>query len=309
MTERVETAGALLRAAREKQGLHIAALAASIKVPPRKLEALEAGRYDELSGAIFTRALAQSVCRALRIDAAPVLALLPQAMATDLDNVTGSLNAPFRDRVSRDDGGLAVVAQRWLIGGSVVLLAAAAFTWFLPTLRTWWTAPLGGTQVSESTAPAPAAAVPASMPASAVLAAAPGASAPSAAPPDATAAAVPAPVASTAAGAAPTAAAPSASTAVEVTHLAPPLQPSSTPPPAGVLQLSTSDSSWIEVRDGQGRLLLSRIVQRGEAVGVDGLMPLRLTIGNAPATQVLLRGQPVDLAASTRDNVARIELR
>lgn len=309
MSERVETAGALLRAAREKQGLHIAALAASIKVSPRKLEALEAGRYDELSGAIFTRALAQSVCRALRIDAAPVLALLPQARAADLDNVTGSLNAPFRDRASRDDGGLAVVAQRWLIGGSAVLLAAAAFTWFLPTLRSLWTAPVGGGMpVAESTAPPAAAAGPASAPT--VLAAMPGASTGAAASPEATASsAALATAASASAGATPTAAAPTAPTAVEVTHLAPPLQPSSTPPPAGVLQLSTSDSSWIEVRDGQGRLLLSRIVQRGEAVGVDGLMPLRLTIGNAPATQVLLRGQPVDLSASTRDNVARIELR
>ena len=35
------SAGALLKAAREKQGLHIAALAAAIKVSPRKLEALE----------------------------------------------------------------------------------------------------------------------------------------------------------------------------------------------------------------------------------------------------------------------------
>ena len=43
------TAGAMLRAARERQGLHIAALAASIKVPPAKLEALEAGRYEALT--------------------------------------------------------------------------------------------------------------------------------------------------------------------------------------------------------------------------------------------------------------------
>ena len=54
------SAGALLRAAREKQGLHIAALAASIKVTPRKLDALEHDRWDELPDATFTRALAQA---------------------------------------------------------------------------------------------------------------------------------------------------------------------------------------------------------------------------------------------------------
>ena len=70
-------AGALLRAARERQGLHIAALAAAIKVSQRKLEALEADRFDELPDATFTRALAQTVCRQLKIDPKPVLERLP----------------------------------------------------------------------------------------------------------------------------------------------------------------------------------------------------------------------------------------
>jgi cytoskeleton protein RodZ len=65
------SAGALLRAAREKQGLHIAALAAAIKVAPRKLDALENDRWQDLPDATFTRALAQTVCRTLKIDARP----------------------------------------------------------------------------------------------------------------------------------------------------------------------------------------------------------------------------------------------
>ena len=71
------TAGGLLRAAREKQGLHIAALAAAIKVAPRKLDALENDRHDELPDATFVRALAQTVCRTLKIDPRPVLHMLP----------------------------------------------------------------------------------------------------------------------------------------------------------------------------------------------------------------------------------------
>ena len=106
------TAGGLLRLARERQGLHIAALAASIKVAPRKLDALEHDRYEELSGIIFTRALAQSVCRALRIDAKPVMALLPQPEAIELDPVRGTLNTPFRDKPSRDEPGLLAMADR-----------------------------------------------------------------------------------------------------------------------------------------------------------------------------------------------------
>ena len=64
------SAGRLLREARERQGLHIAALAAAIKVAPKKLELLEADRFDALPDATFTRALAQTVCRALKIDPA-----------------------------------------------------------------------------------------------------------------------------------------------------------------------------------------------------------------------------------------------
>ena len=81
------SAGALLRAARERQGLHIAALAAAIKIPQRKLEALEADRFDELPDATFTRALALTVCRALKIDPAPVLAQLPQGGPQGLGKV------------------------------------------------------------------------------------------------------------------------------------------------------------------------------------------------------------------------------
>jgi cytoskeleton protein RodZ len=43
-------------------------------------------------------------------------------------------------------------------------------------------------------------------------------------------------------------------------------------------------------------------------VGLNGSLPIRMTIGNAAGTQVQFRGQPVDLAPRTRENVARVEL-
>ena len=98
------SAGALLRAAREKQGLHIAALAAAIKVTPRKLEALEHDRWDELPGPTFTRALAQAVCRALRADPAPVMELLPPADTSMLDSSFGTMNEPFAGKGGREPG-------------------------------------------------------------------------------------------------------------------------------------------------------------------------------------------------------------
>ena len=58
------TAGSLLRQAREAAGIHIAALAVSLKVPVKKLEALEQDRFDLLPDAVFVRALASSMALA-----------------------------------------------------------------------------------------------------------------------------------------------------------------------------------------------------------------------------------------------------
>ena len=90
------SAGTLLREAREAAGLHIAALAVSLKVPVRKLEALEADRLDLLPDAVFVRALASSVCRTLKMDPGPVLDRLPQTSAPRLIRDSGGINTPFR---------------------------------------------------------------------------------------------------------------------------------------------------------------------------------------------------------------------
>ena len=54
-------AGDMLRSARESRGMQIAALAVLLKVPVKKLEALESNRFDLLPDAVFVRALAASV--------------------------------------------------------------------------------------------------------------------------------------------------------------------------------------------------------------------------------------------------------
>src|SRR3989338_10209706 len=95
------SAGSLIRQAREAAGLHIAALAVALKVPVKKLEALEADRLDLLPDAVFVRALAASVCRTLKIDAGPVLALLPQTGKPNLGQQSAPINAPFRSQIGR----------------------------------------------------------------------------------------------------------------------------------------------------------------------------------------------------------------
>jgi cytoskeleton protein RodZ len=314
-----------LRSAREKQGLHIAALAAAIKVSPRKLDALEHDRWEELPDATFVRALAQTVCRTLKIDPVPVLALMPPAGGVNFEPGGGGLNAPFRDRPGRDEPGLSLGAVRPMVLAACVLMLAAVALVFVPD-RYWSGAAFRSTPTPASAAalavaPAASPAVAASSPAAELPASGSAAAAGLFPPPDAvpTLAAVPATLAGVAGAAAPaTAAAASTPPAAPIlpAPIVVPTSVASAPPGAerpaagsGVLQVRTTGSSWIEARDGAGRVLLSRVVQAGESLGLAGSPPIRVTIGNAAVTRLDFRGQPVDLAVATRDNVVRIELK
>lgn len=294
------SAGALLRQARQAQGLHIAALAAAIKVTPRKLELLESDQFDQLPDATFTRALAQTVCRALKIDATPVLALLPPAGGQRLEQVGSGLNAPFRDRPGR------MAPNDWAVLGNpalwiaALLVIGAIVVYVMPAnwLPTAARNAIGGagaasapavaassTTISETIAVSPTGSGTASAPAAGDAFPPEAASAPAIA----STPSVPPPLASTQPAANDTAAEPIAVT--------------------GVLQLRPSAQSWIEVTDARGAALISRLVEPGEAVGLDGTPPFRLKIGNAGATQVVFRGKPVELTPYVRDNVARFELK
>lgn len=283
------TAGSLLRAAREKHGLHIAALAAAMKVPPRKLDALENDRWNELPDATFVRALALTVCRTLKTDAQPVLELLPPAQPMALRDAGDQLNAPYRDAGGRGSSSLAAGAIRPMVWAAAGLILAAVAVYFVP--EAWLkgappAAPLAGSVSVASAASAPLA---------------------SASAPDSAASAVvglpdslvPMPATAAAAGT------PSAGETVFSAPLSNLMQAT---PTVGALQLRTTEASWVEVRDGKGQVLLSRTVQPDELVGLDGAPPMRLTIGNAAATQLSFRGQAVNLTPNTRDNVARVEL-
>jgi len=308
------TAGALLRAARQAQGLHVAALATTLKVPPRKLEALENDRYEEFQGATFVRALAQAACRALKIDPAPVLEKLPELDSGALSQLERGLNAPFREKGARRDTPEMPGASRAVVVLVVVLvLGTLAFLfwpseWRLPSLSS-------PAAVSSSTSETPVHVnAPAAVPATAASVAEPvfpppalpstgipNTSSPTpAAPPPAArpaSAAVPVPT-------------PRPAASVPVGGLpAPAASMAATAAGGSLLKLQARASSWVEVVDGRSQVLLSRTLAAGEAVGFDGVLPLRVKIGNVSGTDVTFRGSAVDLAPLNRDNVAKLELK
>lgn len=272
------TAGLLLRRAREAAGLHVAALAVSLKVPVRKLEALEEDRYDLLTDAVFVRALASSICRTLKIDPQPVLDRLPQTTAPRLTQDSEGLNQPFR--APNDGAPPTWVHQltRPMTLAVAGLLLAALVVVLLPERRQ------ESSTADVTQPPAP------SLP-SPVANAAPAEPAVSVPPPGPVATAVvSAPVTPVAAAAvAPTAARAEAAT--------------------GTVVFKAKAPSWVEVTDAKGVVAVRKLLAAGEAAGASGALPLQVTIGRVDSTEVQVRGKPFDLRPVSRDNVARFEVK
>jgi cytoskeleton protein RodZ len=315
------SAGTLLRQAREAAGLHVSTLAANLKVPVRKLEALEEDRYEELPDAVFVRALASSVCRTLKIDPAPVLQRLPQTPQPRLADSGQAINAPFRSPSDGPPPGMLNQVSRPVLLTVVVLLLGALVLIFLPLVQRGWDTVA---QANRSEAPPPPAPVPGEArpeqpttePALAgtSVAGLPGAPA-SAAGAVPTAAAItqaPEGAASTGNGvqlrtSASTAAAPPASAATAPASA--PVAAASPNAGTGVVVFRTRAQSWVQVKDARGTTVLQKLMEPGETAGADGALPLSVVVGSVQNTEVQVRGKPFDLAPLARDNVARFEVK
>jgi cytoskeleton protein RodZ len=290
----------MLRQAREASGLHIAALAVSLKVPVKKLEALEADRLDAMHDTVFVRALAASVCRTLHIDPLPVLEKLPQGAVPTLQRDAG-INAPFQP-----DGPVTELLRRVhvrhpLVWGVLALLLAAAVVGFLPELQKgldWFKGQARAT--APVNAPAVVAVVstsPPETPGMPVAGAAPDL------PMQGVPESLPVRPQTPASAAVPLSAASAAPATVAL-----PLPDASTAVSA-MLLFKARSSSWIEVADAKGTVLLRRTLSAGESAPVSGTPPLQAVVGRADGVEVLVRGKLFDLGAVAKENVARFEVK
>lgn len=300
------SAGALLRQAREDAGLHVATLAANLKVPVRKIEALEEDRYDLLGDAVFVRALASSICRTLKVDAQPVLQRLPQTASPRLVQEGEGINAPFRAPSDGPSPGVMDQVSKPVVITVLALLLAALVVVLLPMgQRGDDVAPANAPEAPPQVASVPSTSVTETAPVSVAPAAvAPGSSAPLAAAPmaaPAAATALPPTATAAVAPAAPASAMPAASAA---------LAAASGPINArGTVLFRTRAQSWIQVTDATGATVFQRLMEPGESAGASGTTPLSVVIGSVEATEVQVRGRPYDLAPVSKDNVARFEVR
>ena len=305
------SAGAQLRRAREASGLHVAALAVAMKVPVKKLEALEADRLHELHDAVFIRALAASVCRTLKTDAAPILAKLPQSVVPKLDHNEGGVSMPSPGAGFLAGRSLAAFAFKPTVLIVLALLLAALAVVFVPEARnSVGISPDGKSQSAGQSQAAADAAVPMAAVNLGVDKPAPAPVAVQASAP----AAVPAPAQAAAPVAVPVAAAASMPVAVApvrapVASAAGASELAAAPVPTGVLVFKARERAWVRVRDSKGSIQFEKTLAAGETASAGGSMPLSVVVGNAAATEVVVRGQPFGLEEVTQNNVARFEVK
>lgn len=289
--EVLTSAGALLKAAREAQGLHIAALAVALKVPVKKLEALEADRFDLLPDIVFVRALAASVCRTLKIDSTPILLNLPNTTVAHLNSKVPVMSVPFR--APRDRLGLSLKDQlsKPLTFVVLLLLSGVLALVFVPLPQL---ASLGGSSPSDTLVEGkqtlPISAVETTttvlVDASSVVAAS-------------TSSIVNSPI-----------------VIGQVAAVAPALTPNLPPPivaassaAVDLVVFTARGASWVEVVDATASVKLRKTLANGDVVSASGVAPLSVVVGRADVVDVQLRGKPFDLIPVAKENVARFEVR
>lgn len=283
------TAGYLLRSAREAAGLHIVAVAAALKVPVRKLEALEANRWEDLTDTIFVRALAGSVARHLKIDPAPILAALPVGKMAAIDVPDNLGKAPNGGSAFKADAGVP-----WMVWFVPILVVAAATLYWLPDAMLQ---PFRDFGAAQTNSPTPASERSGGLPGSETPVVQPSQVAveelkpvvPHLAPEkvDQVASAQTGEVA-----------------AASATNVAQPF--TGTNP---LLVITATADTWVEVVGQDGKLRVQRLLKQGESISFDDSPAFSVVLGNASGAQVLSKGVAFDLTPVVKNNIARFEVK
>lgn len=302
------SAGSLLRKAREAKGMSLDDVAGKLKLSRRQIEALEADNFAELPGLTFVRGFVRNYARVLDIDPDPILAFLdagPQTLAQlRAAEPPAEPKAPQLVKLPHRTGYprtrrvpvkliAGVVLAALLVGGGALLVHQASLE---PELT-----------LAPANPPAPPAAVveapksEASVDASAAAPVVPAAPAETAASP--VAAPDAAAVAATAQAAAPAAGETAKENAASAAAAAPAAADGT-----AQLRLAFEGDSWVDIRDADGKKVASKLYKPGAEDTLSGKPPFKLVIGNAAQVKLFYNGQPVDLAAHVKINVARLKL-
>lgn len=313
-------AGAQLKAQRETLGWQVGQVAEQLKLAPRQVVALEEGDMAALPNLAVVRGFVRAYAKVLRLDAAPLVAMIEVPQAPTQEAVT-----PVRREMSGttfSESKFPSMTQRsnspavW-IAGAVVVVAVAAFGAYKlgyvpenllahadkPEAHAGVTAPV------ETTLVKPGELAPVQTPSVPLISVPPPAGSDSAAQTAASVVTPAAPPATTPAAAAttpaPVTATPAAPAAVAAET------PAAVPAAAGAnaLVLKVEQDSWVEIRRPNASPLISRLVKAGSTETFDITGPATLVVGKPGAVQATLRGSRLDLPMVAGGTIARVSIK
>lgn len=294
--------GAVLRRAREEQGISLGDMAARSRLSVPQLQAIESESLDQLPEPVYVRAFIRGIASVLGVDAAPLVA--------DYTHRYGSPNVgvlPDHDpRSETVVNGIVRHKGLKIAAAAVLVLAVAAGAWC------FWNDQYGGPKAAPESEPA-------------VMEAPAAAEAPKAEDEPTKAAdkteakaekkAEPKPASAEAPAAKAAAEKPAEEEAREPHQTAeaksaeePKLTASAQP---GVFRtmLTTNAPCWVQIVDPNGKNLLAQEMKADATVTLDVPKGSRVTVGNAQAMQFMVDGKPFDLLQVTRGGISRFVLK
>jgi cytoskeleton protein RodZ len=260
--------GRMLAQLRAERKLSIADVAQRLKYGARQIEALEAEEFDKLPGATFVRGMVRGYAKLLDTDPQPLLDELEQRY------VPAEIDLDLRDKGipfvhSGKRGTRAYLALSVLV---LVVVAGILYEWRAGAFP--WARFASNTPPPQKESNALPVVQPAAPHAEMDVPAAPAAPSTSGAEPPA----------------------------------APVQQPSGGGSGEGRVRLEFDRESWVEIRDRDGKTLMSQLNPAGSRRVVLGRRPLSLVIGNGAAVRLIYNDRPVDLKPYIQIEVARLTL-
>ncbi len=269
--------GGRLAEARRVQNLTPADVARHLKLSVWQVEALEAGRYQQLPGPIFVRGFIRNYARLVKLDPNELLRAagesIPQAAVRPDMPPSPDIPFPAGNRTRWPE---LAAAAAILVG----LLAAYEFYWNEPEVPVKPAIAVSPVPVTRSLKKEGPRAAPQ--------------------PGGETRAALPAVTVATATQAAPE-------------SLPAPAGPQPDPEGTGrtgerQIRLVFDQESWVEIRDRNDKVVFSQLNRPGTQQSVSGLPPFSVVVGNSHGVRMRYDDQPVDLARHTKIDVARLIL-
>ncbi|WP_394777709.1 helix-turn-helix domain-containing protein [Undibacterium sp.] len=124
------SAGGQLAAARKQKNMSVQQVADQLKLSPRQVAAMEANQFDALPKAVIVRGFVRSYAKLLKIEAEPIIALLPQdatPAGAQVSALKPAMATPFMESrlplLNRPDAN----NNKYIWGAGLLAVAAAAF--------------------------------------------------------------------------------------------------------------------------------------------------------------------------------------